>query len=211
MTHSLHRRGDDRSLMEDYVVIFMPSKGINLEGAQEKIRKLWDLCSHYDIVNFGNVTNGNKYNLSLEELKKCQTLVAQVVFKDKGTLTRFLKELKEANLGLSTVVSGLYDEVKACCATLGDKIHTVEHSLGIHGQTQKLPPENILEVTTMCGHALVSSNLVKGMAEEVKKGRKTPEAAGDELARHCACGIFNPYRAAQLLKKMVSESDRHPR
>ena len=173
MTHSLHRRGDDRSLMEDYVVIVMPSKGINLEGAQEKIRKLWDLCSHYDIVNFGNVTNGTKYDLSLEELKKYQTLVAQVVFKEKATLTRFLKELKEANLGLSTVVSGLYDEVKACCATLGDKIHTVEHSLGIHGQTQKLPPENILEVTTMCGHALVSSNLVKGMAEEMKKGRKT--------------------------------------
>ncbi len=204
MTHSLHRRGDDRSLMEDYVVIAMSSKGINVEGSQEKFQKLWDICSHYDVVNFGNVVNGNKYNLSLEGFKKCQTLIAQVVFKDKDTLTRFLKELKEANLGLSTVVSGLYDEVKACCATLGDKIHTTEHSLGIHGKTQKLPPENILEVTTMCGHALVSSNLVKGMVEEVKKGKKTLQAAADELARHCACGIFNPYRAAQLLKKMAA-------
>ena len=204
MTHSLHRRGDDHTLMEDYVVIVMASKGINVEGSQEKFHKLWDICSHYDIVNFGNVINGNKYNLSLEGFKKCKTLIAQVVFKDKDTLTRFLKELKKANLGLSTVVSGLYDEVKTCCAALGDKIHTAEHSLGIHGKTQKLPPENILEVTTMCGHALVSSNLIKGMVEEVKKGKKTLEAAADELARHCACGIFNPYRAAQLLKKMAA-------
>jgi hypothetical protein len=203
MTHTLHRRGDVNSLKEDYVVVIMASKGINVEGSQEKFRKLWEICSHYEVVNFGNVVNGNKYSLSLQEFMKRETLIAQVVFKEKETLIKFLRELKEANLGLSTVVSGLYDEVKECCANLGTKVHTVEHSLGVHGETKKLPPEDILEVTTMCGHSLAAPNLVGAMVEEVKKGKRTLESAADELARHCACGIFNPYRAAQLLKKIA--------
>jgi hypothetical protein len=204
MTHTLHRRGDVSSLREDYVVLVMPSQGINVEGAAEKLHKLWEIFSRYDVVNFGDATNGNKYNLSLKELVKRKSMIGHAVFKDKGTLTKFLRELKEADLGLSTVVSGLYDEVQGCCASLGVKLHTVEHSLGIHGNTKKLPPENILEIHSMCGHAMVSPNLIKVMVEEVKKGGKTLEAAADELARHCACGVFNPYRAAKLLRKMAA-------
>jgi len=203
MTHTLHRRGDVNSLKEDYVVLVMPSQGINVQGSEEKLQKLWEIFSHYDVVNFGDATNGNKYSLSLEEFKKRKSMIGHAVFKDKETLRKFIRELKEANLGLSTVVSGLSDEVKGCCASLGVNLHTIEHSLGVHGNTKKLPPENILEVTTMCGHAMVSPNLVGVMAEEVKKGKKTLASAADELARHCACGIFNPYRAAKLLKKMV--------
>jgi len=204
MTHTLHRRGDTQSLREDYVVLVMPSRGINVEGCQEKLRKLWEIFSHYQVVNFGDATNGNKYNFSLEEFKKKSSMIGHAVFKDKETLTKFIKELKEANLGLSTVVSGLYDEVNGCCGSLGIKLHTVEHSLGVHGNTKKLPPVNILEIHTMCGHAMVSPNLIKDMAKEVKKGKKSAEAAADELAHHCTCGIFNPYRAAKLLKKMAS-------
>jgi hypothetical protein len=131
-------------------------------------------------------------------------MIGHAVFKEQATLTKFLRELKETDLGLSTVVSGLYDEVKGCCGSLGVKLHTVEHSLGVHGNTKKLPPENVLEIHTMCGHAMVAPNLIKAMAEEVKIGKKTAEAAADELARHCACGVFNPYRAAKLLKKMAA-------
>ena len=204
MTHTLHRRGDTQSLQEDYIVLVMPAQGVNVPGSEEKLRKLWDIFSHYNVVNFGNATHGNKYSFSLEELKKKKSMIGHAVFKDKETLTKFIKELKEAELGLSTVLSGLYDEVKGCCGSLGIKFHTVEHSLGVHGNTKKLPPENILEVHTMCGHGMISPNLIKTMAEEVKKGKKTAEAAGDELARHCACGVFNPYRAAKLLKRIAS-------
>jgi len=205
MTHTLHRRGDEQSLREDYVVLVMPSQGINVEGSAEKLHRLWEIFSHYDVVNWGDATNGNKYSFSLEEFKKKKSMIGHAVFKDKESLTKFLKELKEADLGLSTVVSGLYDEVKGCCNSLGIKLHTVEHSLGIHGNTQRLPPENVLEIHTLCGHAMVSPNLIKAMAEEIKKGKKTAEAAANELGRHCTCGIFNPYRAAKLLKKMVGE------
>jgi hypothetical protein len=204
MTHTLHRRGDLPSLQEDYVVLVMAAQGINVQGSEPKFRKLWDICSRYKIENFGEAMTGNKYAFSLEDLKKKRCLVGHAVFKDRETLTQFIKELKDAELGLSTVVSGLYDEVKGCCGRLGINLHTVEHSLGIHGNTQKLPPEPVLEIHTMCGHAMVSSNLIKAMVEEVKKGKKTAEAAADELARHCGCGIFNPYRAANLLRKMAA-------
>ncbi len=203
MTHTLHRRGDLESLKEDFVVLIMPAQGINVEGADEKLRKLWDIFSRYDVVNWGDATNGNKYNLSLEELKNKKSMIGHAVFKDRESLKKFLEELRAADLGLSTVISGLYDEVKNCCASLGIKLHTVEHSLGVHGNTQKLPAENVLEIHTMCGHAMVSPNLIKLMVEEVKKGQRSAESAADELARHCACGIFNAYRAKKLIIKMA--------
>jgi len=55
----------------------------------------------------------------------------------------------------------------------------------------------------MCGHGLVSANVVKSMVEEIKAGRKTPEATAKELAPQCACGVFNPVRAAKLLAAMA--------
>lgn len=203
MTHTLHRKGDTQSLKEDYVVLIMPAQGVNVPGSDEKLKTLWEIFSHYNVVNFGN-GNYNKFTLSLEDLKTKKSMIGHAVFKDKETLGKFVKELKEADLGLSTVLSGLYDEVKGCCGSLGIKLHTVEHSLGVHGNTKKLPPENVLEIHTMCGHALIAPNLIEAMVEEIKKGKKTAEAAAEELARHCSCGIFNPYRAANLLKKMAS-------
>jgi len=177
MTHTLHRRGDISSLQEDYVVLVMAAQGVNVQGSEPKFQKLWDICSRHKIENFGEAMTGNRYTFSLEDLKKKRCLVGHAVFKDKETLTRFIQELKEAELGLSTVVSGLYDDVKGCCGKVGINLHTVEHSLGIHGNTQKLPPEPVLEIHTMCGHAMVAPNLIKAMVEEVRKGKKTAEAA----------------------------------
>jgi len=203
MTHTLHRRGDKQSLQEDFVVLIMPAQGINVQGSDEKLKKLWGIFSHYKVVNFGNGIY-NKFTLSLEELKTKSSMIGHAVFKDRQTLTSFIKELREAELGLSTVVSGLFDEVQGCCGSLGIKLHTVEHSLGVHGNTKKLPPENVLEIHTMCGHALITPKLIAAMVKEVKKGKKTAEAAAEELGRHCTCGIFNPYRAAKLLKKIAA-------
>jgi hypothetical protein len=56
----------------------------------------------------------------------------------------------------------------------------------------------------MCGHAMIDPNLIKAMAEEVVKGKKTAEADAEELARHCGCGIFDPCRAAKPLKKLAA-------
>ncbi len=66
-----------------------------------------------------------------------------------------------------------------------------------------LPEEPVLGITTMCGHGMVAANLVREMAQQVKKGRKTLQEAGIELAKPCQCGIFNPKRAESLLEKFL--------
>ena len=92
------------------------------------------------------------------------------------------------------------------CGEIGLKPHTVEHSLGIHGNTDRLPEENVLEISTMCGHSLVSPYLIHHMVEQIKGGSLTYEDAANELSRGCACGIFNSYRAGKLMKKIVENS-----
>ena len=104
---------------------------------------------------------------------------------------------------MSVVVSGILDTVDDCCRKAGLKRHTVEFSLGIWGKTEKLPPDDVLEVTTMCGHGMISSNLVKSLAEEIREGTKSPEKAAEEMAAHCCCGIFNTTRGAKLLAEMA--------
>ena len=72
-------------------------------------------------------------------------------------------------------------------------------SLGVWGKTELLPSKEVLEITTMCGHAMVAANWVEKMIEDIKKGKTTPEKAAEKLAKPCECGIFNPTRAAELL------------
>jgi hypothetical protein len=52
---------------------------------------------------------------------------------------------------------------------------------------------------------MVASNLVTSLIEEIKAGERSPEDAGKELAKVCECGIFNPVRAAELLRGLASK------
>jgi hypothetical protein len=99
------------------------------------------------------------------------------------------------------VVSGIYKTVDECLEEAGLKHHTANFSLSIWGKTEKLPDDEILEITTMCGHGMIATNLVKAMIEEVSAGRKTPDEAARVMAPNCTCGIFNPARTARLLAK----------
>ncbi len=82
-------------------------------------------------------------------------------------------------------------------------MHTVEFSGGVHGKLGLLPKKPVLEITTMCGHGMVASNLVREMVRQIKKGKKSLEEAGVELAKPCQCGVFNPKRAEALLEKFL--------
>ena len=114
-----------------------------------------------------------------------------------------MKELKEKKVGISVVVSGLFDEVFECCEKAGINPPLVEFALGIHGNKEKIWPPEILDFVTMCGHGLVSGHLVKKMVEDIKKKKITIKKAAMELAKPCLCGAFNPHRAAKLLKSMT--------
>lgn len=205
MTHSLHRRGTAESLSEDYVLLCLPAIGINDEGHDPKLSEFLRICLRHNPVNIGTISTGNMYSHKPEELVKAAHGIVHAVYTDPDKVADALKELNEADLGMSVVVSGIYENADKCMERAGLKHHTANFSLGIWGKTEKLPSDDILEVTTMCGHALVSANLVKEMAKEIKAGAKTAQSAAETLAAQCACGIFNPARAAKLLSAMAAK------
>lgn len=53
--------------------------------------------------------------------------VIHAVFKDPDSLVAMLKTLKVEDLGLSVVVSGLFEKVRTCCRQAGIEGHTVNH------------------------------------------------------------------------------------
>jgi hypothetical protein len=207
VTHSLHRRGAVEDLQEDFVMLFLLSR-IKPQGTFETMRQIWEVLSHYEhhLVNFGT-PNPNRDGGELHNLEQLKTTIdsrmIMAVFKDRETLTNCLKEIKARNFGISLVISGLYKEIGKTCAETGLSPHTVNLSLGIHGNTGRLPDENVLEIHTMCGHAMVSSKLILHLVEQIKKGRTTCEEAARELSRMCDCGIFNTCRAEKILQRMT--------
>jgi len=115
-----------------------------------------------------------------------------------------------ALLGVSVVVSGLADRVEACARRAGLRRHTTEWSLGVFGRTDLLPDAHIMEITTMCGHGMVSAEWVRLKAQLIRRGNTTAEEGARELARSCVCGVFNLDRAAKLLAAMAGEPAHAP-
>jgi len=206
MTHTLHREGDRENLRDDYVVFTMSAKTVNAKGSAAKMKRFFEILEKYHPVNYGDMKTGNTFERDRDTIYDGiqDTSIVHFVFTDKETVERVLAELKKEDLGTSVVVSGLVDTTDALCKRVGiGHMHTVEFSGGIHGKLSLLPEKPVLEVMTMCGHGMVASNLVREMADQVKKGKKSLEEAGIELAKPCQCGIFNTKRAEKLLKKML--------
>jgi len=203
MTHTLHRRGTAESLSEDFPILCIPAIGINDSGSDSKLREFLRIAMRHDPKNIGSITIGNMYSHKTEEVIANAHGVVHAVFDNPHTVVEVLRDLKKADLGMSVVVSGTLDSVNECCQKAGLKRHTVEFSLGIWGKTEKLPTNDILEVTTMCGHGMVSTNLVKSAVEDIRAGIKSPDDAARELVPNCCCGVFNPARAAKLLAAMA--------
>ncbi len=203
MTHTLHRTGDIESLKEDFPMLTHVARGFNDIGAGERLKQMAEIARKYTDLNFGDCKVANQFMMPPEEIMQRHTVGWQVVFKDKGSLIACMRELKERKVGISVVVSGLFDEVFECCKEAGIAPPLIEFALGIHGNKDKMWPPEILDFVTMGGHGLVSGRLVKKMVEDIKKKKITLEKAATELAKPCLCGIFNPDRAAKLLKRMT--------
>ena len=206
MTHTLHRTGDPASLNDDYPMLAIRAKGFNDEGNDWRLRKILEIAARHPIVNFSDDKTGSKFTASLDDIlnSDVQDLpMVQMVFTNKEDMTRYMEDLKEADLGISVVASGLFDEIFQCCRKAGLRPHSVNYSLGVHGRVEKLPPEEIMEITTMCGHALISRNLVTTLVADIKKGKETATSAAEILARDCICGILNPVRAARILEAVA--------
>ncbi|MEJ2599495.1 MAG: hypothetical protein P8Z00_14255 [Anaerolineales bacterium] len=201
MTHSLHRFGNPENLDGDYVVFAMSAKGINEIGSAQAMRTFMEMALNLDPVNAGDMKTGNIFTHSRGEiLDGIQDIsIVHAVFVDESKVSDLLACVKEADLGVSVVVSGLFDRVQTAAKAGGVRQHTVECSAGVWGEVNKLPSADAMQVTTMCGHGMVAAQLVERRARDVRVGKLTTQQAAQELAKLCVCGIFNPVRAERLL------------
>lgn len=206
MTNTLHRQGTSANLKDDYVIFAHTAKGITREGSAPKLQEFIRICLKYDPVNIGDGKQGNIHqdDIDIQKLIANQKdgAGAAAVFTDLDTLRKVIEELIRADLGISINISGLLGEVQQCCRNAGIERHSVEHSVGFWGAKDRLPEREILEFNTMCGHGMVSFNLVRKMIEYVKLRRLTPKKAAKIMAKCCECGVFNPIRAEMLLEKI---------
>jgi hypothetical protein len=128
------------------------------------------------------------------------------VFDSGEALCRYLRALKEAGDGRSVVVSGLFDRLEDCFSQLDLRPHTVQFSLGCFGKKALLPDAGVLDVTTMCGHHMVSPAYVKHLSDKIRQGKMTPEEAAEAMSGICLCRIFNQPRASKLMKTLAEGS-----
>lgn len=208
MTHTLYREGTEESLKKDFVFVITGAKGFNKKGCAPRLREMLNIISRFQPVNMGSMEVGNLgRGMPFKEIINNVTdaAICQAVFEEKETVIDVLKALKEADLGISVTISGLTEEVKDIMkkAGVGDYPHTSNIALGFMGKREKTASDDIRLLTTMCGHHMISKNIVKHLLDMIRDGRITPEDAAIKLSRQCTCGAFNTLRAAQLFKQIV--------
>lgn len=223
MTHTLHREGTEESLKDDFVLVITGAKGYNKKGCAPKLREMMRIVSQFNPVNLGCMEVGNTgRGVPLKEIisnAKDSDLV-QVVFDKKDTVIEALVALKEADLGISVVVSGNNKDVGEIVRQvgIGETPHTTHLSLGFMGRLEMAASEKERLITTMCGHHMISKNIVSHMVRQIREKRISPymidinsvdffpEAmdAAREMSRQCTCGAFNTLRAARILEYLAN-------
>jgi hypothetical protein len=228
MTNTLHRfsehyafepKPDPRAVEDDFIVFAMATKGVNDDELVEKYRTFARLALAHDPVNVGDATKGGLWrpqpalnplaHWKRDERPDPDRLVDDIeghtvvaaVFSRWEDMAAFVEDLADANLGLSVNISAPMDAAARCCKAAGLTRHSVEYSLGFQGRIERLPERAVLEISTMCGHGMVSHSFVKKMVDWVKEGRRTPAQAARYMARFCICGVFNTARAETLFEK----------
>ena len=218
MTNTLHRYGSAESFDDDYIVFATPSNGKNDVNSIPKLKKFLEMALPFKPVNIGDPVHGGALRPSrelhtsanwnrdftpdfravIDGINEPASVVA--IFDNQLAAEQFLKVAAEADLGLSVNMSASVEGAEECCKFAGITRHSVGYSLGFEGATEKLPNTQILTLTTMCGHGMISSSLAKKMVDWVKEGRRTPEEAVSYMTRFCSCGVFNPVRAKRVLE-----------
>jgi hypothetical protein len=206
MSHALHRHGTTEQLQNDYTFYARASRFVNREGCGPKLRKILQiLLSEKKLVNFGSSHAGKSYEAGLNPEEYAATLDKAYgvagCFSDSEAVRSALRKLKDADTGISIVISGLIDEIVKIAGEVGLTPHTAFLSLGVHGKRALLLEDEVLQVTTMCGHGMVASRLTKAVIKRVKAGKMTPEAGAHLLAQPCPCGIFNTVRCRTILEE----------
>ena len=185
MTHTLHREGLQEMVTNDYVVLAMVEG--NDQQKLDNLAELFGIILKHKPINYtGKALFPSLTGEQLTQIYK-RTKIGMAVFDRREALLQALQEIKGRELGVSVVVSGLFSHIKRDCKRLGLSMHTVNYSLGVWGRREKLPDPKITEITTMCGHGLVSFNLVQSLVKEIRRGKRPLEEAAGVLAQPCVC------------------------
>ncbi len=207
MTHSLHREGPLDLLKKEFVLFVYPARGFNYDGSEPKIRRMGELLFQEGPANFlvttlrRNMYRAVSHQEILDSIKDGAKIFC--VLEGRGKIKETLTRIKEMDAGISIVLSGVVDQIREIAAEIGINPHTINLSLGIHGRTDRLPPADIRQFTTMCGHGMVSPNLIRDLLRRVKTGKLELGEASMIAAAPCTCGIYNPSRSAEMLKNLL--------
>lgn len=205
MSHSLHRHGTEEDLANDFTFYARTSRWVNREGCGPKLRKILRILLSEKVVNFGSSHAGKSVKAGLDPEAYAESLDSAYgvacTFSDRNALKAVLEKVKEADTGISIVASGLIDEIVKIAREIDLKPHTAFLSLGIYGKRARLPADEVLKITTMCGHGLVAAKLAEAVIRKVRDGRMSPAEGADLLAQPCPCGIFNTDRCESLLER----------
>ena len=222
MTNTLHRYGNSDSFRDDYIIFAIPCKSKNDEGSIEKLKSFLRICARHNPINMGN---GNRGSLAPQKLLKptvhwkriqendweqvIQGIVkpgtASAVFATEEDASSCFKEVVEADFGLSVNMSTSVENARRLAGQNHISRHSVEYSLEANDPHDHLPNSQVLALSTMCGHGMVSFNLARKMLDMVREGRRTSEQAAATLVRFCPCGIYNPVRAKRLIEEACQE------
>jgi len=225
MTNTLHRFGSAESFQDDFIVFAMASKGTDNQQTLPKLRRFLEIAVEHKPVNLGDARHGGALRPStsmnplahwnrnikpdfqavIDGLDHPTTCAA--VFDNKVAAEDFVNRIRREDLGLSINISTSIEGAEQCCHHACITRHSIGYSLGFEGNTEKLPSSNVMMLSTMCGHGMVSHSMAKKTIDWVKEGRRTPEQAVSYLARFCSCGVFNPSRAKRILESAITQSD----
>lgn len=201
MTHTLNRRGLSEERAGEEIVVLCMAHCHEKSKKAEAMKEIAATILRYQPANY----LGKPLGLEPEALEMMAPAagVVTAVFNDKEDVRRLVADLKSQKLGVSVVLSGLFSDVRDICGSAGLKEHTFHLSLGIFGKTERLPDEATLEITTQCGHSLISPALVADIVGKIKKAKMTLEEGAALLVKPCACGIGNPKRIERILGEIV--------
>jgi hypothetical protein len=147
VTNTLHRYGKAEAFRDDYIIFAMPSKGKNDEGAIDKLRTFLSICAKHQPSNMGasgrssyrpsthlnptahwNRDAAPDFESVVTGVEKAGT--AGAVFDSREKAVACLRDVIQADLGLSVNISTSVDGAKDAGRACGIERHSVEYSLG---------------------------------------------------------------------------------
>jgi hypothetical protein len=221
MTNTLHRYGTAESFVDDYIFFALPAKGGGQSGDPvPALKRFLEIALEYNPVNIGDAIHGGgmrptEHATALEHFGKRPTqpdfqkvidgigaaTTFSAVFATKVDAEAFAQRITREDLGLSINISTSVENAMNCCRAAGLTRHSVGYSLGFEGIQDNAPNRQVLALSTMCGHGMISQSLAKKMIDLVKENRRTPDQVTAALSRFCSCGIFNPVRARRIIEE----------